>query len=162
MAKKSGRKLVEATDENIHRDHTKRVFYKNIFASYRAHAMNFCESLGIFMHQGCRTQRKQNHWLRLLFFSPSPSSTSSSSSSKYWIPANQEAQSRSWSITDGFAHHNTLPSCGAQWMNPPLHTDQSDICAISPTCQRLSYQQCPTKNKLWESKQKNIMQGQVV
>ena len=84
------------------------------------------------------------------------------SSPKYWIPANQEAQSRSWSITDGFAHHNTLPSCGAQWMNPPLHTDQSDICAISPTCQRLSYQQCPTKNKLWESKQKNIMQRQVV
>ena len=40
-------------------------------------------------------------------------------------------------------------------MNPPLHTDQSDICAISLTCQRLSYQQCPIKNKLWESKQKN-------
>ena len=26
------------------------------------HPMNYFASLGIFMHQGCRTQREQNHW----------------------------------------------------------------------------------------------------
>ena len=54
-----------ASLNNSHRNHTNRIFYKNIFrsidqsilASFRTHAMNLCASLGIFMCQGCRTQR---------------------------------------------------------------------------------------------------------
>ena len=33
----------------------------SFFAFYRTHFMNYFASLGIFMHQGHRMQRKQNH-----------------------------------------------------------------------------------------------------
>ena len=35
---------------------------RSIFASYGMHAMNYFASLRIFMHQGHRMQRQQNHW----------------------------------------------------------------------------------------------------
>ena len=34
---------------------------RSFFAFYRTHFMNYFASLGIFMHQGHRMQRKQNH-----------------------------------------------------------------------------------------------------
>ena len=39
----------------------------SFFASYRTHTMNDFASLRIFMIQGRRTQRKQNHWLLIEF-----------------------------------------------------------------------------------------------
>ena len=54
-----------ASLKNNHRNHTNRIFYQKIFksidrlffASYGTHAMNHFASLGIFLRQGCRTQR---------------------------------------------------------------------------------------------------------
>ena len=43
-----------STNKHVHID-------RSILASYRAHAMIYFASLGIFMYQGRRTQRQQNH-----------------------------------------------------------------------------------------------------
>ena len=66
MFKAEKKKLQQnASLKNSHRNNTNRVFYqkknlqvdRSFFASYGTHAMNYFVSLGIFMHQGRRTQR---------------------------------------------------------------------------------------------------------
>ena len=44
-------------EQDILQKHILRSIDLSIFASYEMHAMNFCVSLGIVMHQGRRTQR---------------------------------------------------------------------------------------------------------
>ena len=57
----------QQTQEEPQKSHEQDILQKHsqidrsIFASYGTHAMNFCASLGIFMHQGRRMQRQQNH-----------------------------------------------------------------------------------------------------
>ena len=50
---------------------------RSFFAFYRTHFMNYFASSGIFMHQGRRTQRKQNHVDRL--------SKNNKMNSFYWL-----------------------------------------------------------------------------
>ena len=50
--------------KNCHKNHTNRIFLDQStnFASYGMHVMIYFASLGIFMRQGSRMQRLQNHW----------------------------------------------------------------------------------------------------
>ena len=44
--------------ESLNKSHNN--FHRN-YTNDLTHVMNYCSSLGIFMHQGRRTQRQQNH-----------------------------------------------------------------------------------------------------
>ena len=67
--KKESNKYIYIFKQQPQKSHEQDILPKNLqidrsfFASYGMHALNYFVSLGIFMRQGRRTQRQQNHWL---------------------------------------------------------------------------------------------------
>ena len=61
--------------KNSHRNHTNRISYKKhlqidqlIFVSYKGRCHYVCAFWWILMHQGCRTQRSQNHCINIFHY----------------------------------------------------------------------------------------------